>query len=96
MWKAGVARDKIKHVTGHKSTLSIKSCDDGLSDNEQIEFSDIPPNTRSTTQNVISPANVKIRMVQQLTRAQLWPFQLKKKKKKKSTNGQSAFYNSVQ
>lgn len=42
--KAGVARDKIKHVTGHKSTLSIEAYDDKLSDDEQMEFSDILTN----------------------------------------------------
>lgn len=39
--KAGVARDKIKHITGHKSTHTLESYDDGLSDDEQIMMSDI-------------------------------------------------------
>ena len=34
--KARVARDKIKHVTGHKSILSIKAYDDKLSDDSLI------------------------------------------------------------
>lgn len=57
--KAGVARDKIKHVTGHKSTLSIESYDDGLSDDEQMEMSDILTNkthSGDTTRNKIQPA----------------------------------------
>ena len=33
--KAGVARDKVKNVTGHKSTHSIEAYDDRLSDDEQ-------------------------------------------------------------
>ena len=45
--KAGVARDKIKHVTGHKSTYSIENYDDGLSDDEQMEFSDVLTNNTS-------------------------------------------------
>ena len=28
--KAGVPRDKIKHITGHKSTSSIEAYDHGL------------------------------------------------------------------
>ena len=54
--KSGIARDKIKHVTGHKSTFSIELYDDGLSDDEQTKFSDIFTNTRCTTQNEISTA----------------------------------------
>ena len=39
--KAGIARDKIKHITGHKSTHTLESYDDGLSDDEQVMMSDI-------------------------------------------------------
>ena len=34
--KAGVARNKIKHITGYKSTHTLASYDDGLSDDEQV------------------------------------------------------------
>lgn len=30
--KAGVPRDKVKHISGHKSTSSIEAYDDDLSD----------------------------------------------------------------
>lgn len=33
--KAGVPRDKIKHISGHKSISSIEAYDDDLSDDEQ-------------------------------------------------------------
>ena len=39
--KAGIARDKIKHITGLKSTHTLESYDDGLSDDEQVMMSDI-------------------------------------------------------
>ena len=39
--KAGIARDKIKHITGHKSTHTLESYDDGFSDDEQVMMSDI-------------------------------------------------------
>lgn len=38
---AGVATDKVKHVTGHKRTHSIDAYDDGLSDDEQCDHSDV-------------------------------------------------------
>jgi cytochrome c peroxidase len=36
----GYVIDKIKHVTGHKSTTSIEAYDDRLSDDEQCDYSD--------------------------------------------------------
>ncbi|VDI22743.1 Hypothetical predicted protein [Mytilus galloprovincialis] len=46
--KAGVPRDKIKHISGHKSTSSIEAYDDDLSDNEQREYSDVLTGVKSS------------------------------------------------
>lgn len=37
--KAGVARDKFRYITGHKSTYTLDSYDDGLSNYEQVMVS---------------------------------------------------------
>ena len=44
---AGVARDKVKHVTGHKRTHSIEAYDDGLSNDEQCDYSDVLTGAKS-------------------------------------------------
>ncbi|VDI15478.1 Hypothetical predicted protein [Mytilus galloprovincialis] len=50
--KAGVPRDKIKHISGHKSTSSIEAYDDDLSDNEQREYSDVLTGVKSSLGHV--------------------------------------------
>jgi hypothetical protein len=46
--KASVPRDKIKHISGHKSTSSIEAYDDDLSDDEQRDYLDILTGVKSS------------------------------------------------
>jgi hypothetical protein len=55
--KAGVARDKIKHVTGHKSATSIEAYDDVLSDDEQCDYSDVLTGAKSSIVPVTKQSN---------------------------------------
>ncbi|CAG2203549.1 unnamed protein product [Mytilus edulis] len=43
-----VPRDKIKHISGRKSTSSIEAYDDDLSDNEQREYSHVLTGVKSS------------------------------------------------
>lgn len=46
--QAGVPRDKIKHISGHKSTSSIDAYDDDLSDDEQRDYLDALTGVKSS------------------------------------------------
>ena len=61
--KAGVARDKVKHITGHKSTSSIEAYDDCLSDDEQCQYSDVFTGTKSTIAPVVPTRQVQNELV---------------------------------
>jgi hypothetical protein len=57
-----VTRDKIKHVTGHKSTTSIEAYDDRLSDDEQCDYSDVLTGAKSSIVPVTKQSNENARI----------------------------------